>query len=314
MIAKQGKVKNKWETPRRTTFLLLSVATAMCIFGAIIPGWLFSRNNFSERKVSGISSTMSRPREGARYEKSKRFNSLGFQDIRLSTMNDWCVLKASVISDNSAAAALTAALQAKRNVYVGSAGQKWFGWESFSQEELDVTIRAQFFHHFCPGDVQAFLSEHTFEHIYEADTRRAFSYFYEFLAPGGHLRVAMPSYPPGHRSSPVDAKYGHVNFLSADALVQMMESVGFEKVEKLEWVDHSKGVVHTRYWNVCEGPVRRSVQLDDDRSQTYLFENCRAVNRSEGKMPPGLNSLLATNVIPERLVAKSSIVQGYKRV
>ena len=224
----------------------------------------------------------------------------------------YCEWKAKVESSVDTDVALKRALQVKRSIYVGAADKRWFGWESYGKKQLDVTSRADFVSQFCPGEIQAFLSEHTFEHIPLDASKKAFKLFFEFLTPGGHVRIAIPSFPTGHKGSAVDKEYGHVNFLSAKQLVALLEHSGFVDVHALEWVDFEAGTVHTKYWNVCEGPVKRSVPFDE-RNQQFLSANCHTLNRTRGTKAPDLNSLLSSNVFSVHEVrTRSTIVQGQK--
>lgn len=228
------------------------------------------------------------------------------------TFPAYCDWKAKMTSSVHTDAALKRALQLKRNIYVGAGDKHWFGWESHGKKHLDVTRRADFVSNFCPGEVQAFLSEHTFEHIPLDDTKKAFQLFFEFLTPGGHVRTAIPSFPFGHKGSAVDEEYGHVNFLTVEQLVALMEELGYVDVQALEWVDFQAGTVQTKYWNVCEGPIRRSVAFAT-KNQHFLSANCHILNRTQGTKAPDLNSFLSQNTFSRREVRSSStIVQGHK--
>ena len=233
----------------------------------------------------------------------------------IHTIQEFCSWKRTTLNDHGISAELKERLDARRKIYVGSSGKTWFGWESLGVSELDITNSSNFNERFCVGDVQAFLSEHTFEHIEPHKMEIAFSLFYKYLRPGGHVRTAIPIYPGGHQANTVDKKYGHVNFVTADGLVALMENLGFVNVRKLEWVDFAAGTVHSTYWDVCEGPIQRSIAFDA-RNAEFHVRNCKIINRTTAMESPHLNSFLAENVWPvsDAPPTRSVIVQGHKPI
>jgi predicted SAM-dependent methyltransferase len=77
-------------------------------------------------------------------------------------------------------------------VILGAGTQAYDAWISTNQEELDLL---------CPQDWQlsfnarltdAFLCEHVWEHLTEAEGREAAKLCYKYLKPGGYLRCAVP--------------------------------------------------------------------------------------------------------------------------
>lgn len=77
-------------------------------------------------------------------------------------------------------------------VILGAGTQAYDGWISTNKEELDLL---------CPQDWQlsfdarltdAFLCEHVWEHLTEAEGREAAKLCYKYLKPGGYLRCAVP--------------------------------------------------------------------------------------------------------------------------
>jgi predicted SAM-dependent methyltransferase len=109
------------------------------------------------------------------------------------------------------------------------------------------------------------------EHLGEDDGRAAARICFDFLKPGGFLRVAVPDafYPdpdyqrivqiggPGPADHPAaDHKivYDHAR------LSQALASAGFE-VDLLEYCDAS-GSFHYHQWDPETGPIYRSLMLD----------------------------------------------------
>lgn len=230
------------------------------------------------------------------------------------SMPDYCTWKSKVLSQDEPPLGLRLALSQQRRVYIGAGGYKLAGWESFNEDELDVTNEHTFSQLFCPGEVQAFHSEHTFEHISKESTELAFQLFFQYLANGGYVRTAVPPYGPGHTQTPLDGQYGHVNFMTADEFVDLMEHIGYTDVKKLEWTDFETKTVHTTAWDFCEGPVIRSVQYDR-RNQEFLRSKCNDLNTTYSEDGSFASSTLAENSFSERDInTHSAIIQGFKRL
>jgi predicted SAM-dependent methyltransferase len=115
------------------------------------------------------------------------------------------------------------------------------------------------------------LCEHVFEHLTEAEGRAAARLCFDFLKPGGLLRVAVPDayYPdpeyqrvvqiggPGPADHPAaDHKivYDHAR------LTDVLASAGFE-VDLLEYCDQA-GRFHYHQWDLASGPIYRSLMMD----------------------------------------------------
>jgi len=230
----------------------------------------------------------------------------------LATLPEYCDWKARLRRQKGVPIGLRQALFQTRRVYIGASGRRFAGWESFNVDVLNVTNGRDFAKLFCVGEIQAFHSEHTFEHIDKLLMRGTFRSFYEYLAAGGYVRTSIPAYGSGHIAGDLDKQYGHVNFMTADELVKLMEQTGFVHVQKLEWTDFETRSVHTSSWDYCEGPVIRSVQYDR-RNQDFLKSNFHRLNITysvDGKFP---SSSLAENTFSlSDIRARSTIVQGFK--
>lgn len=160
-------------------------------------------------------------------------------------------------------------------VILGAGTQAYNGWISTNKEELDLL---------CPQDWQlsfntrltdAFLCEHVWEHLTEAEGREAAKLCYKYLKPGGYLRCAVPdaNFPnesyqnmvqvggPGPQDHPAaDHKivYNYKLFSSIFA------DVGFE-VDLLEYCDE-QGRFHYNQWSFTQGKIYRSL-LSDHRNK-----------------------------------------------
>lgn len=110
-----------------------------------------------------------------------------------------------------------------------------------------------------------------FEHLTEAEGRAAARICFEFLRPGGFLRVAVPDafYPdPAYQALVRVGGPGPADHPAADhkivydhkRLTDVLAGAGFE-VDLLEYCDRG-GRFHYRQWDVAAGPIYRSLMLD----------------------------------------------------
>ena len=185
-----------------------------------------------------------------------------------------------------------------RRVIIGAGEQRWDGWIPTQQEELDLLWRSSFERFFGTERADAFLCEHTWEHLTIDEAVDAALTCREFLVEGGRLRVAVPDgrFPdeeyqrtvqvggPGPADHPAaDHKVVYV----AETFVEVFKRVGFT-VQLLEWWD-AKGVFHVADWSPDDGPIYRSTRLDHRNAD---FRN--------GLGPPGFTSLILDATRPRR--------------
>jgi predicted SAM-dependent methyltransferase len=115
------------------------------------------------------------------------------------------------------------------------------------------------------------LCEHVFEHLTEAEGRTAARICFDFLKPGGFLRVAVPDafYPdPDYQTLVQVGGPGPADHPAADhrivydyiRLSGVLAGAGFE-VDLLEYCDRN-GRFHYRQWDTATGPIYRSLMLD----------------------------------------------------
>ena len=81
-------------------------------------------------------------------------------------------------------------------VILGAGEQRWDGWIPTQQAQLDVLNPASFAAYFGDARADAFLCEHVWEHLTVNEGERAARLVFEYLKPGGVLRVAVPD---GHQ-------------------------------------------------------------------------------------------------------------------
>lgn len=156
-------------------------------------------------------------------------------------------------------------------IIIGAGQQSYEGWIATHQEQLDLRRRGDWEQNFGDRRVDAFLCEHVWEHLSEAEGRFAAALCFEFLKPGGYLRCAVPdanfadeSYqqlvqvggpgPADHAAA--DHKIVYDYKLFTDIFVR----VGFE-VDVLEFCD-DQGRFHYNHWSPQDGPIYRSLRSD----------------------------------------------------
>ena len=77
-------------------------------------------------------------------------------------------------------------------VIIGAGTQSYPGWIATQREQLDLLHSADWAASFGERLVDAFLCEHVWEHLTEAEGRFAASLCFTYLRPGGYLRCAVP--------------------------------------------------------------------------------------------------------------------------
>jgi len=156
-------------------------------------------------------------------------------------------------------------------VIIGAGDQRWDGWIPTHREELDLKFRDDWARSFRTRRADAFLCEHVWEHLTEEEGRAAARICFDFLAPGGYIRCAVPdaNFPdpiyqrivqiggPGPSDHPAaDHKIVYEYKLFKD----VFESAGFQ-VDLLEYCDES-GRFHYNQWSLASGPIYRSLLMD----------------------------------------------------
>jgi predicted SAM-dependent methyltransferase len=156
-------------------------------------------------------------------------------------------------------------------IIIGSGEQHWQGWIATQKEQLNLLSPEDWEISFRSRLADAFLCEHVWEHLTETEGRAAARLCYKYLKPGGYLRCAVPdaNFPdreyqkraqiggPGPKDHPAaDHKIVYDYRLFTDVFT----SAGY-KVDLLEYCDEN-GRFHYNQWSVNEGPIYRSLLLD----------------------------------------------------
>lgn len=159
-------------------------------------------------------------------------------------------------------------IQKARRIILGAAKTRYSGWVATNRHTLNVLKRSDFRRYWKPRSRAIFLAEHVWEHLALEEAKIANQNCFDFLKPGGRLRIAVPDgYHP-------DAAYiesvrpggsgpgskGHKVLYDYKLLQTTLESVGF-KVKLLEyWDEHGK--FHYHEWSPKQGHIQRSQRFD----------------------------------------------------
>ena len=153
-------------------------------------------------------------------------------------------------------------------IVIGAAGVFEPGWTATEIEQLNLLKPADWRRTFeRRGSISAILAEHVWEHLSEEEGRQAARQCYQYLKPGGFLRVAVPDgfHPnpayidyvkPGGNGAGADDDKVLYNWRS---LKEVFEDAGFE-VKLLEYFD-SSGRFHYANWDPVDGKILRVEQI-----------------------------------------------------
>lgn len=155
-----------------------------------------------------------------------------------------------------------------KRIVIGASGVEYPGWLSTDRAQIDVARRECFARHWRRNSRWAFLAEHVWEHLEPNDAKLAAENCFEFLRPGGRLRIAVPDglhpdpdyqervRPGGLGAGAMDHKVLYT-FMT---LKELLEAAGFE-VEMLEYWDETR-TFNFREWSSDDGYIRRSCRFD----------------------------------------------------
>lgn len=153
-------------------------------------------------------------------------------------------------------------------VVIGSGHTHSEGWFDTDIEFLNLLNESDWTHFFDKNSIERLLAEHVWEHLSLEDGRRAAAVCYQYLKPGGTLRVAVPDgfHPnpdyiervrPGGTGEGAD---DHKVLYNYQTFGDLFRSVGFE-VDLLEYHDEA-GTFHAKEWRPIDGYIHRSVRFD----------------------------------------------------
>lgn len=152
---------------------------------------------------------------------------------------------------------------------VGAHVTRQDGWISTNHETLSLTKRDAWARFMQPGTVNAILSEHVWEHLSDKDGAKAAQICFDYLAPGGRLRIAVPD---GHHPDPnyiaritPEGDVNHKIVYTVDSLTAMLRDTGFH-VELREYYDDG-GTFHRVPWSSHNGHIMRSAAHAPSRGE-----------------------------------------------
>ncbi len=156
-------------------------------------------------------------------------------------------------------------------VIIGAGKTAFDGWISTQEEELNLLDAASFQKMFEIASVDCFLAEHVFEHLSFEEGLRAARIIYQYLKPGGQIRIAVPDanfqnpwYQEMCRPDSNKAKdhpaYTHRVFYDYQKLSSVFTRAGFD-CKLLEWCDEA-GNFHFTYYSLEKGKIGRSLRFD----------------------------------------------------
>ena len=155
------------------------------------------------------------------------------------------------------------------NMVVGSMYSVYKGWIHSDIETLNLLKKSDWQKYFDENSIHRILAEHVWEHLTPEEGKLAFLHCYQFLKPGGFLRVAVPD---GYHPDPAYIDYvkpggtgegadDHKILYNYQIMSGFLQEIGFT-VKPLEYFDEH-GQFHKNPWNVEDGMVRRSADHDD---------------------------------------------------
>lgn len=164
-------------------------------------------------------------------------------------------------------------------VIIGAGRTVQEGWISTQETELDVLKRSDFERWFENEKADAFLAEHVWEHMTLEEGEKAAKHCFDFLKPGGYMRVAVPDryfrndwyqnmVKVGGNGDPNHPSYTHKIVYDYRQFKALFERAGFT-VELLEYCDEN-GDFHFVYWNEADGRIGRSLRFDTRNSMEKL--------------------------------------------
>ncbi|MCW2309960.1 class I SAM-dependent methyltransferase [Rhodobium gokarnense] len=153
-------------------------------------------------------------------------------------------------------------------IVIGAGGLRLPGWISTSETVLNLLKAEDWDHQFSARRIDAILAEHVWEHLTPEEGLRAARICFEHMAPGGHLRIAVPD---GCHPDPAyiekvrvggtgPAADDHKVLFTHRSLTALLEDVGFD-VRLLEYYDDA-GTFHAADWSPEDGMVFRSARFD----------------------------------------------------
>lgn len=164
-------------------------------------------------------------------------------------------------------------------IIIGAGNTYFDGWKSTQINELNVINKDDFEKVLQGEKAEAYLAEHVWEHLTLEEGIIAAKNCYEYLLPGGYIRVAVPDanfrnewyqniVKVGGNGDPNHPAYTHKIVYDYKTLCSVFEKAGFV-VDLLEYCDEN-GNFHYKYWNENDGKIGRSLRFDTRNKEGKL--------------------------------------------
>ncbi len=151
---------------------------------------------------------------------------------------------------------------------IGASGIYEKGWIETEIQYLNLLNPSQWETYFNKDSIDAMLAEHVWEHLTLEEGMEAARRCFEYLKPGGYIRVAVPdgnnpkqeyiaAVRPGGTG---EGASDHKLLYNYQSFSEVFSRAGF-RVVLLEYFD-SEGNFHYIDWNPQEGKIRRSRRFD----------------------------------------------------
>ena len=151
---------------------------------------------------------------------------------------------------------------------IGSSGTYHAGWISTEESWLDISNSSDWEKYFAPGEIDAIVAEHVFEHIEVSLIQQSLHNIYKYLRPGGYVRIAVPDgYHPSEKyirqvmpGGTGPGAMDHKSLFTHTSLAAPLTQTGFELIF-LEYFDINRKF-HKHSWNPKDGLIHRSLEFD----------------------------------------------------
>lgn len=161
-------------------------------------------------------------------------------------------------------------------IIIGAGETSLQGWISTSIDSLDITNSYNWEEFFSPASVDAILAEHVWEHLTDQQAATAATACFQYLKPGGYLRVAVPDglHPDPHYIEQVKPggvgayAWDHKVLYTYKSLKEVFERAGFN-ITLYEYFDEV-GQFHYSDWNAQHGKIYRSKRFDKRNADGIL--------------------------------------------
>lgn len=189
-------------------------------------------------------------------------------------------------------------IKARRNgepirLVIGSGHTTFQSWYSTDIAVLDITSPSSWSALLEKETVDTLLAEHVWEHLSAEDGSKALQNCFDYLKPGGVLRLAVPD---GYHPSPEYINYvrpggtgpgasSHLMLYNYRALKEALERCGFA-VDLLEYFDEY-GKFTERSWRAEDGLIRRTAHHDKRNLKSPLSYTSLLVDAIKPAQPNG---------------------------